>query len=132
MPSRQCPPSCSWPRAAVELCRKLPKQALGDRGLMSRWVVLGECEWISPQSTVARHTYSAQEGRYMAARKSSGKAVPRSRTEFLNIDVDLTGAADLDELERALFPTLVMVHQEPGRVSLELSHQPKDAGGGFV
>jgi len=68
----------------------------------------------------------------MAARKSSGKAVARSRTEFLNIDLDLTGAANLDELARALFPTLVVVHQEPGRVSLELPHQPKDADGAIV
>jgi len=68
----------------------------------------------------------------MAARKSSGKAVARSRTEFLNIDLDLVGAADLDELARALFPTLIVVHQEPGRIGLELSHQPKDADGGIV
>jgi hypothetical protein len=68
----------------------------------------------------------------MGARRSSGTAVARKKTEFLNIDLDLAGAAELDELAQALSPTLIVVHREPGRVSLELSHQPRDADRAIV
>src|SRR5262249_10496915 len=47
--------------------------------------------------------------------------------EFLNVDLDLAGPSELNELVRALPPSLIVVHEENGRVSLELAGQPTDA-----
>ncbi len=61
----------------------------------------------------------------MAGRKASGTTARYPRTEFLNVDLDLAGDSKLDQLAQALRPALMVVHQEPGRISLELTNQPK-------
>jgi hypothetical protein len=63
----------------------------------------------------------------MGKRDDSATPATQPGTEFLNVDLDLTGASELDELARALSPALIVVHREPGHLSLELSHQPKAA-----
>lgn len=68
----------------------------------------------------------------MGPRRSSGTAAAGRKTEFLNIDLDLAGSSELYDLARALSPALIVVHQEPGHVSMELSNQPRDADSAIV
>src|SRR5215468_4427685 len=60
----------------------------------------------------------------MATRRKAAAARPT--TEFLNVDLDLAGPSALNELVRALSPSLIVVHEEAGKVSLELAGQPED------
>jgi hypothetical protein len=70
---------------------------------------------------------SGQEDRDMVGRDDSDARVRQPRTEFLNVDVDLIGASEVDYIARTLSPALIVAHREPGRISLELSQQPKSA-----